>query len=174
MQSTNNKIIDKCGRVILTTGGIIELIRAGKSLKNVIAEDNIEIQEYNNNPDVDDIQIYTDEMKNENPDTFDLINTSEWMTPEKYKNFDLHTFLIEKCSTQEQIDRVEYELTLYDNLDLRPLLRHLIFLVSHFRKNEILWGVGRGSSVSSFILFLIGIHKIDSMKYRLDIKEFLK
>jgi len=42
------------------------------------------------------------------------------------------------------------------------------------RKNNLVWGVGRGSSVSSYLLYLIGVHKVDSYKYRLDIKEFLK
>jgi DNA polymerase III alpha subunit len=42
------------------------------------------------------------------------------------------------------------------------------------RKNKIVWGVGRGSSVASYVLFLIGIHKVNSLKYNLDIKEFLK
>ena len=42
------------------------------------------------------------------------------------------------------------------------------------RKNNIVWGVGRGSSVSSYVLFLMGVHKVDSMKYNLDIKDFLK
>jgi DNA polymerase III alpha subunit len=36
------------------------------------------------------------------------------------------------------------------------------------------WGVGRGSSVASYVLFLIGVHRIDSMKYNLDYKEFLR
>ena len=35
-------------------------------------------------------------------------------------------------------------------------------------------GVGRGSSVASYILYLIGVHRIDSIKYNLDWKEFLR
>jgi DNA polymerase III alpha subunit len=42
------------------------------------------------------------------------------------------------------------------------------------RENDIVWGVGRGSSVASYTLYLIGVHKIDSIKYELDINEFLK
>jgi DNA polymerase III alpha subunit len=42
------------------------------------------------------------------------------------------------------------------------------------RKNNILWGVGRGSSVASFVLYLIGIHRINSLFYNLPIEEFLK
>ena len=42
------------------------------------------------------------------------------------------------------------------------------------RENNRVWGVGRGSSVSSFCLFLIGVHKINPMLYDLDYKEFLR
>jgi DNA polymerase III alpha subunit len=34
--------------------------------------------------------------------------------------------------------------------------------------------VGRGSSVASYVLFLIGVHKIDPIKYELPIEEFFK
>jgi DNA polymerase III alpha subunit len=48
------------------------------------------------------------------------------------------------------------------------------YLVDTLRKNNVVWGVGRGSSVASYILYLIGVHKVDSIKYNLDINEFLK
>jgi DNA polymerase III alpha subunit len=38
----------------------------------------------------------------------------------------------------------------------------------------VLWGVGRGSSVASYCLYILGVHKVDSIKYELDIHEFLK
>jgi DNA polymerase III alpha subunit len=41
-------------------------------------------------------------------------------------------------------------------------------------QNNVVWGVGRGSSVASYVLYLLGVHKIDSLKYNLDIHEFLK
>ena len=42
------------------------------------------------------------------------------------------------------------------------------------RDNGVIWGVGRGSSVASYVLYLIGIHKVDSMYYDLPINEFLR
>ncbi len=57
---------------------------------------------------------------------------------------------------------------------MTKVLNLLLYLVDHFRTNKIVWGVGRGSSVASYILYLIGIHKVDSIKYDLDIGEFLK
>ena len=44
----------------------------------------------------------------------------------------------------------------------------------YVKENKIVWGVGRGSSVASYVLYLLGIHKIDSIQYRLDWKEFIR
>ena len=54
------------------------------------------------------------------------------------------------------------------------LLCYLKYLVDTMREHNIVWGVGRGSSVASYCLYLLGVHKINSIKFELDIKEFLK
>ena len=54
------------------------------------------------------------------------------------------------------------------------LLNYMIYLVDFMRENKIVWGVGRGSSVASYVLYLIGVHKIDSLYYDLDVAEFLR
>jgi len=76
--------------------------------------------------------------------------------------------------TQEQINRVVEELEQYRSRNLYPILRALIYIIDTMRKHKIVWGVGRGSSVASYVLYLLGVHKVDSLKYNLDIKEFLK
>jgi DNA polymerase III alpha subunit len=48
------------------------------------------------------------------------------------------------------------------------------YIVDTLRANNIVWGVGRGSSVASYVLHLIGVHKIDSIKYSIPIEEFFK
>ena len=53
-------------------------------------------------------------------------------------------------------------------------LGFLIYLIDLMRTNNIVWGVGRGSSVSSYILYLIGVHKVNSILYKLDINDFLR
>jgi DNA polymerase III alpha subunit len=57
---------------------------------------------------------------------------------------------------------------------LIPVLRAMKYVVDTLRSNNIVWGVGRGSSVASYVLFIIGVHKIDSVKYKLPINEFFK
>jgi DNA polymerase III alpha subunit len=78
------------------------------------------------------------------------------------------------CKADHELQRVVQELLLYQERDLFNLLRYLKYLVDTLRKNNVVWGVGRGSSVASYVLFLIGVHKIDSLYYNLDIEEFLK
>jgi len=70
--------------------------------------------------------------------------------------------------------RVVEELVLYRERKMEPMLRFMIYLVRVMRENNIVWGVGRGSSVSSYLLFLIGLHSVDAVKYNLDIREFIR
>lgn len=106
--------------------------------------------------------------------SFDQENQERWFMPEKYKNFDIAGYLYSLCDTQRQKDRVLEELELFVEHDMIDILKFLKYLVDSMRENKVLWGVGRGSSVASYCLYLLGIHKIDSLKYDLDIKEFLK
>jgi DNA polymerase III alpha subunit len=104
---------------------------------------------------------------------FDKINQSKWFMPEEYQNLDL-TFIYQLCGTQEQHARVTEELELFYQHNMIDLLKYIKYLVDTMRKNNIVWGVGRGSSVASYVLFLLGVHKVDSIRYNLDINEFLK
>ena len=74
----------------------------------------------------------------------------------------------------DQIGRVEMELELYKTRNLYPMLQLVIYIVDTLRKHNLVWGVGRGSSVASYVLYLIGAHKVNSHKYTLNIREFLK
>ena len=105
---------------------------------------------------------------------FDHVNQQNWFMPDEYKNMDIDLFLISEAVTEEELMRVTQELILFRKRNMINLLRFLKYLVDIMRKNNILWGVGRGSSVASYCLYLLGIHKIDSLKYQLDISEFLR
>lgn len=98
----------------------------------------------------------------------------EWFVPDKYLNMDIEQWVRSQCNCLEQLNRVNEELEEFSSRGLIPLLRWLKFFVDTCRENNILWGVGRGSSVSSFVLYLIGVHRIDSMKCELDWREFLR
>ncbi len=106
--------------------------------------------------------------------TFDGVCQSEWFMPDEYKNMDVYRVVEERCNTNEEVTRVDEEFMAYEEKGLLDLLRYMVYLVDFMRENNIVWGVGRGSSVASYILYLIGVHRIDSIQYDLDWREFLR
>jgi len=123
-----------------------------------------EIQFNQYNPDLESVAI----------NDFDSTLQSDWFMPEEYKLYDIVDWLYCECRTIEQKNRVTEELTAFAERDMIMLLKWLKYFVDTMNKNNIVWGVGRGSSVASYVLYLIGVHSIDSMKYNLDWQEFLR
>jgi DNA polymerase III alpha subunit len=106
--------------------------------------------------------------------TFHEKNQSRWFMPDEYHDMDIAKWILDQCKSEEELQRVGEELLLYQERDLFFLLKQLKYIVDVWRENNIVWGVGRGSSVSSYVLYLIGVHKINSIYYDLDIHEFLR
>lgn len=111
---------------------------------------------------------------NQTVEEFDKKLQQNWHMPQEYKTLDIAEYVLGLCRADHELQRVAQELLLYQERDLFDLLRYLKYLVDTLRQNNIVWGVGRGSSVASYVLFLIGVHKIDALYYNLDIEEFLK
>jgi len=105
---------------------------------------------------------------------FDQTNQRNWLMPDQYKNLDIAEHVLNLCQSEAALQRVGEELLLYQERDLFSLLRYLKFLVDIMKQNNLIWGVGRGSSVASYVLYLLGVHRIDSIHYNLDIAEFLR
>ena len=105
---------------------------------------------------------------------FDRVLQKNWRMPQEYRELDIAEYVLSLCKEEHELQRVGQELLLYQERNLFDLLRYLKYLVDTLRKNNVVWGVGRGSSVASYVLFLLGVHKIDSLYYNLDIDEFLK
>ena len=109
---------------------------------------------------------------------FDNALQSEWFMPDEYKDLNVFKYVLGKAETPcEEIphqERIWEELREYEARGMLDLLRYMIYLVDFMRENNIVWGVGRGSSVASYVLYLIGVHRIDSIQYDLDWREFLR
>ena len=106
--------------------------------------------------------------------TFDGALQSEWFMPDEYKTFDILQYLVDKCESADEYVRVVDEWEEFHKRDMIDLLRYMKYLVDYMRENNIVWGVGRGSSVASYVLYLIGVHRINSIQYDLDWREFLR
>lgn len=105
---------------------------------------------------------------------FDKTLQDNWYIPLEYKNMDIAQWVLNQCREDYELQRVGEELLLFQERNLFPLLCYCKFLVDTMRKNNVVWGVGRGSSVASYVLYLIGVHRINSLHYDLSIDEFLK
>ena len=98
----------------------------------------------------------------------------EWYMPDSYKEMDIIRWCIDQCATPDEVERTQAELELFRAHNMINVLRCMKYIVDVFRQNNVIWGVGRGSSVSSFVLYLIGVHRINSIRYNLSIDEFFK
>ena len=112
-------------------------------------------------------------------DLFDLQKQREWFIPKHYKELDIEDYIKRLIPSSGQdvniiTARVEQELAEYKARNLYDMLRCLVYIIDTMRKHDIVWGVGRGSSVASYVLYLLGVHKVNSVKYNIDLKEFFK
>jgi DNA polymerase III alpha subunit len=108
-------------------------------------------------------------------DEYDSTLQTNWFMPDEYKALDIEAWIWEQTPPWDpQHTRVAEELAAFKQRNMLDLLRWLKYFVDTCRSKNILWGVGRGSSVASYVLFLIGVHKIDSIKYNLEWQEFLR
>jgi DNA polymerase III alpha subunit len=94
--------------------------------------------------------------------------------PEEYKQLDIAKLVLDLCKTDAELQRVGEELLLYQERNLFDLLRYLKYLVDVMQTNRMIWGVGRGSSVASYVLYLLKVHRVNSLFYDLDPQEFLR
>lgn len=168
---------DEYGRVVVDTEALIEALYEGYSAQELNVEPSPALDAYNafcerfNKPEH---RIVGVEVLGHSPEEEHAKRSKAWNIPEEYLLLDLEEYLFQKCNTVEEIERVQYELELFRKRDFEIVLRLMIYLVAVWRKHDIVWGVGRGSSVCSFVLYLIGINRINPLTYNLDIKEFLR
>lgn len=117
---------------------------------------------------------YNDLVEQISTEQFDHRNQQSWFMPDSYKNIDIAEHVLGLCHTQEEVQRCGHELMLYQERGLFNLLRYLKYLVDIMTQHKLIWGVGRGSSVASYVLYKLGVHRIDSLYYDLDPAEFLR
>lgn len=167
-------ITDDYGRQIYTELDLCDAVLTDPdiTLKNVLMVDPIKFDPDLELDCVPGIIQYT--LTDQTIAEFDARCTSNWFMPDEYKDFDIAKFVLDQCTCEAELQRAGHELLLFQERDMFTLLQYLKYLVDLMRNNNIVWGVGRGSSVSSFVLFLIGIHRINSLHYDLPIEEFLK
>ena len=167
------------GEIILSEQDILDGLYSGKisSLTGLNIEDQKLVEQFNrakqqNADPFPTLQQFTETVNS--LEEFDKKHQEKWFMPSEYEDFPMVQFLLDKTTNEEEYQRVVTELELFIQHNMMPLLNYLKYLVDTMRANKIVWGVGRGSSVASYCLYLLGVHKVNSIKYDLDIHEFLK
>jgi DNA polymerase III alpha subunit len=169
---------DHLGQMIFSEDDCVDMLMRGQSLQvnGMLVDATVDLETaalmLENVPL---FMIYNElAMQSVTVEDFDHRNQSQWLMPDEYKQLDIAEYVLGLCDSEAALQRVGEELLLYQARDLFDLLRYLKFLVDVMKSNNLIWGVGRGSSVASYVLYLLKIHRVDSLHYNLDIAEFLR
>lgn len=170
---------NKFGQLVFTENDLVDQVMMGKDLNEFngsLIEGSIDLTTVL--PLLGNVPTfinYSDEIeKSLTIEKFDQQNQNTWLMPTEYQQLDIAKYILDLCQTDAELQRVGEELLLYQERNLFDLLRYLKYLVDVMKENRLIWGVGRGSSLASYVLFLLGIHRINSMYYDLDPREFLR
>jgi len=73
----------------------------------------------------------------------------------------------------EYVDRAKYELSTLKDLGFVDYILLVWDVINYCERNDIPTGLGRGSAAGSLILYLIGVTKVDPIKYGLYFERFI-
>ena len=172
---------DELGIPRFSNKDLVNLIYSGHADKMhvVLCEKEIETEKFNKALEdigLDPLNWYI--PLNVDKTNFDNVCQGHWFMPDEYKELNVWKYLVKKCDERgewpQNISRITAEYREFESRKMVHLLQYMIYLVDFMRENDIVWGVGRGSSVASYVLYLIGVHRINSVQYDLDWREFLR
>jgi DNA polymerase III alpha subunit len=165
--------------MIFSEDDVCDLLMQGRdiaSLKKIKVDDTVDLEKTALLLDCIPSLINYDTLNDETEslEDFDRRLQQTWHMPDNYKQLDIAQHILNLCTNEAELQRCGHELLLYQERDLFNLLRFLKYLVDVMNTNQVIWGVGRGSSVASYVLYKLGVHRIDSLFYELDVEEFLR
>ena len=167
---------DQYGQIIYDESDLVNMVMSGAtidSLQGMLVEPGVNLETASayleQVPELIEY-AFTDMTVEE----FDVMKQNSWHMPDEYKHMDIAEYILNLCDSDVKLQRCGQELLLFQERNLFDLLRYLKYLVDTLRSTNMIWGVGRGSSVASYVLYLLGVHRIDSMFYDLDPSEFLR
>lgn len=163
------------GELIYTEEDVCDLVMKGHTpaeLSGMIVDSTVELTYLTEL--LDPVPQWTHEQEHINPAEFHAQQQSVWHMPEQYRSMDIAAHVLGLCSTEAELQRCGKELLLYQERGLFDLLRFMVYMVDTMTEHKIISGVGRGSSVASYVLYKLQVHRIDSMYYNLDVEEFLR
>jgi hypothetical protein len=172
-------IQNKFSELVFSENDVCDLLMQGRtvdSLTNVVIDSSINLEELVRHVERPESLLTWTFPYNQDTSVQGFHDARQlmWHMPDNYKQLDIAVHVLGLCESEAELQRCGQELLLYQERDLFNLLRYLKYLVDVMTQNNVIWGVGRGSSVASYVLYKLGVHRIDSMYYNLDITEFLR
>lgn len=107
----------------------------------------------------------------------DPVNLS-WIIPQEYLDLSLDEYLMKALKNRSDLNpsmylhRLMLELVEIKKHNIVLLFKTMIYVIDRLKEEKKIWGVGRGSSCASLVLYLIGVHEVDPIKYDIPMSEF--
>jgi len=169
---------NKHGQIILDESDLCDAVMRGQEIRQfgqALVDNSVDLETAAQIlEDVPAFVRYNELVDQMTTEEFDNRNQHVWFMPEQYQTLDIAQHALSLCESDQELQRVGQELLMYQERNLFDLLRYLKYLVDVMTEHRLVWGVGRGSSVASYVLYKLGVHRIDSLYYDLDPAEFLR
>jgi DNA polymerase III alpha subunit len=175
MQTSAKMKTNKHSELIFDVNDLCSLIMQGNDINGLTVDQSVNLESAAEIlTEFPKLVSYNSTVEQMSTEQFDRHNQNQWFMPDVYKNMDIAELVLNLCNNDAELQRCGHELMLYQERGLFDLLRYLKYLVDVMTHNQLIWGVGRGSSVASYVLYKLGVHRIDSLYYDLDPSEFLR
>jgi hypothetical protein len=173
MTELENRTVYADGTVVCKQSALVEMLYADQSISGLYCDSQDDEQEWISSAKCCDTDT-SGPMFADKPMMTGINWRNCWVTPEPFASMDVTEWCLQRCTTEVERSRVIEECAQMQQRNMLGIIRHLIYCVDVWRAAGMVWGVGRGSSVCSYVLFLVGINRINPLEYQLDLKEWLK
>jgi DNA polymerase III alpha subunit len=170
-------IQNNVGEMIFSENDVCDLVMQGRNpaeLKNMIVDHSVDLEKASAFLEYVPAFLSASYTDDQTIEQFHRSCQKRWNMPENYQQMDIAEHVLSLCDTEAELQRCGHELMLFQERGLFDLLRYLKYLADVMTEHRLIWGVGRGSSVASYVLYKLKIHRIDSLYYNLSPEEFLR
>lgn len=170
-------IQNNAGEMVFSENDVCNLVMQGHNpadLKNMIVDHSVDLEKASMFLKYVPEFLSASYNDKETIEQFHRSCQQRWHMPETYQQLDIAEHVLSLCKTEAELQRCGHELMLFQERNLFDLLKYLKYLADIMTENRLIWGVGRGSSVASYVLYKLKIHRIDSLYYNLSPEEFLR
>ncbi len=174
----NDRIVTDEGEVIAKHELLVKQALSGEVFTELRAIAHPDIKRYNKSSG-NATPIGTWESTGDGTEVWPDSETFEWTIPKKFLELDIVSLCVtalrdKNLTDDDYIERLAWELKQMDEKDMHQFVRCLLYVTHQFKEKGVLWGVGRGSSCASLIMYLLGINRVDPVKYNIPAEEFFK